>query len=256
MTGVEVAGVTISRDVGIIVGGLVLLATYLYVGKAYVGPDDNWWGPLRRTVLPRLDRALHGVGGYATNRARPHELIGSSPRPPEFAPATGDRGVEQYLYDAGYLWNFAAGLKQNPEGVVEYSSWAKRRVANPRLRAAFDRLGGVPIAGVAPEIVESIVARRQVHVTLFRTDGGTELYAHEEPNAINPLMFVAHYRGGKSLLGRKVRFQSADLGVRVAARDLLEAGCPLDLSPRAVELLGENPTDVVERGVEADGGRA
>ena len=75
-------GLPVQR-LGIIAGGLILLATYLYVGKALVGPDDNFWGPLRRTVLPLLDRELDQVGGYATNRSTKTEYAGVVDAPPE-----------------------------------------------------------------------------------------------------------------------------------------------------------------------------
>jgi len=221
---VDVLGVSIPVDAGILLGGFVLVAAYLYLGKAFVGPDDNYWGPIRRTVLPRLDRVLHEYGGYARGTADRAEFVG-------VVDATPER-VERFLWAVGYLWNFAASLKTSPDGVVEYSSWAKRRVQRPGLRAMFEAVERIPVLGVAPEIVESIVATRQVHVTLFeREDGRTAVYSHEEPNALNPLLFVAHYTGGArdSLLGRDVAGQRDDLGAELAARDLQGAGAPLDV---------------------------
>lgn len=234
-------------EFGIVLGGITLVLAYLYVGKAFVGPDDNYWGPLRRTLLPHLDRILHEHGGYAVNKARGEEFVGVVDEPPE--------RVERYLYRSGYLWNFAAGLKTNPDDRVEYSSWAKRRVQRPRLRRVLDALGGVPVLGVAPEIIESIVAWRQVHPSLFAIDGGakTEVYAHEEPNAINPLLFIAHYSPGRdSLLGRDVTGPRVHVGVETVASDLQDAGAPLDPSPTARRLLDARSADA--RGILAETG--
>ena len=231
---VDIFGATIPVDAGILLGGFVLVAAYLFLGKAFVGPDDNFWGPIRRTVLPRLDRALHEYGGYATATADDREFVGVIDAGPERA--------ERFLWALGYLWNFAASLKTSPDGLTEYSSWAKRRVQNPGLRRAFEAVERIPVLGVAPEIVESIVATRQVHVTLFeREDGTTVAYAHEEPNALNPLLFAAHYTGGQrdSLLGRDVAGQRDELGVELAARDLQAAGAPIDLAPEVAASTGD-----------------
>lgn len=225
----------------IFVGGLVLTLAYLalgyYLGRDALGPDANWWGPLRRTVVPRLDRLLADKGMYAENSADPDEFVGTVALDPE--------GVEAALYKQGYLWNFAAGLKTGPDGRTEYSSWARRQVQRPRLRALLDVLERIPALGVPVEILESVLAYRQVHVTLFDGDGVTHVFAHEEPNAINPLVYVAHYRGGKSLLGEEVAFQRDDVGVRAAAEDLQEAPVLLKLSDVALEA-GAEPQEVVE----------
>lgn len=129
--------VPVPEDLAILIGGLVLTLAYLalgyYLGRDALGPDANWWGPLRRTLIPRLDRVLSERGMYAENRALDAEFVGFVPETPE--------AVEEYLYERGYLWNFAAGLKENPDGVVEYSSWARRQVRDPRLRRAFASLG-------------------------------------------------------------------------------------------------------------------
>lgn len=225
----------------ILAGGLVLTVAYLlagyYLGRGAVGPDANWWGPLRRTVVPKLDRLLADKGMYAENSADETELVGTVPLPAE--------EVEAALYEQGYLWNFAAGLKTDPQGREEYSSWARRRVQRPRLRRLVDALERIPVLGVPVEIIESILARRQVHVTLFEIDGETHAYAHEEANAINPLLYAAHYRSEDSLLGKEVPGQREKVGVLEAAKDLQEADVDLALSGVAIEA-GVAPTDAAE----------
>jgi hypothetical protein len=227
----------------IFAGGLVLTLAYValgyYLGRDALGPDANWWGPLRRTVVPKLDRFLADKGMYAENSADEDEFVGTAARDPE--------GVEAALYEQGYLWNFAAGLKTGPNGRTEYSSWARRQVQRPRLRALLDGLERIPALGVPIEILESILAYRQVHVTLFDGDGVTHVFAHEEPNAINPMVYVAHYRGGKSLLGKEVAFQRDDVGIREAARDLQEAKVLVEFSDVALEA-GVDPVDIQASG--------
>lgn len=223
----------------ILLGGFVLTLAYLalglYLGRGALGPDANWWGPLRRTIVPKLDRFLADKGMYAENSADENEFVGTAALDPE--------GVEAALYEQGYLWNFAAGLKTGPDGRTEYSSWARRQVQRPQLRRLLGTLERIPALGVPIEVLESILARRQVHVTLFDGDDVTHVFAHEEPNAINPLLYAAHYRGRKSLLGKEVPFQQDDVGVREAARDLQEADVLLKLSDIALEA-GAEPQEV------------
>lgn len=223
----------------ILVGGLILTLAYLaagfYLGRSAVGPDANWWGPLRRTIVPKLDRFLADKGMYAENSADEDEFVGTA--------ALGPEGVERALYGQGYLWNFAAGLKTGPDGRTEYSSWARRQVQRPHLRRLLDALERIPVIAVPVEILESILARRQVHITLFDGDGVTHVFAHEEPNAINPLLYAAHYRGGKSLLGKEVTGQRDDVGVRAAAADLQEEDVLVKLSDVALEA-GAEPKEV------------
>jgi len=61
-----------------------------------------------------------------------------------------------------------------------------------------------------------VFARRQLHITIYteEREGGTRLhlYAHDEPNSLNPLTAWRHYVG---------KSWSAKTGVR-KARDILE----------------------------------
>ena len=54
------------------------------------------------------------------------------------------------------------------------------------------------------------------------------MFAHEEANAINPLVGAAHYRGGKSLIGHDIPGQRDQLGVAVARQDLETASVDVE----------------------------
>lgn len=233
--------VSTTETVGIVAGGLVLLAVYYYVGIRRLGPDDDFWGPLRRGLLPRLDAFMEEVlhRGYATNTAPAGQQVAIVEAPPET--------VEAALYDQGYRWNFAAGLKTDPLGRTEYSSWAKRQVEIEPLRRVFDRFDGVVVLGTSLELLEGALARRQTHATLFAVASErqgtvvvTTVYAHEEPNSLNPIMFVSHYLGGRvrDLLGNPVDPLSAEDGIREVAGDLEAAGLPHRLTRRARAVVG------------------
>lgn len=220
-----------SKHLPIILGGLVLLAVYYWAGRRRLGPDDDWWSPLRRTVLPLLDRVLERAGGYATSRLPRSQQVA-------IANATPER-VERALWKQGYQWNFAASLKRDPGGRVEYSSWAKRQLRQPQLRRVFAALEGLPVLGGPVELLEGALARRQVHAMLFDTPAGTTVYAHEEPNALNPLLFVSHYLGGRarSLLGRPVDHLSSEHGIRMVEADLHDSDVEYVLSDPARDVL-------------------
>jgi len=209
----------------VFIGGLLLVVLYVATYAWALGAGADFWGPARRRYLPKLDAWLsRRFSGelYAENTADPDEFVGIVRARPE--------RVERWLYRLGYRWNFASGLKTDPDGRVEYSSWASRRFESARLRRLVDATRWVPVVGVVPEIVEGVLARRQVHVTLFEVGGDTLLYVHDEPNALNPLLFAAHYRGADSLLGREVSGRRPDAGIRAVALDLLGADRPLELS--------------------------
>lgn len=236
------------RHVAITIGGLVLLAVYYWTGTRYLGPDDDFWGPLRRTLLPRLDALVEQHGGYATNRAPASQQVAIVEAPPE--------EVERALYEQGYRWNFAAGLKTDPMGRTEYSSWARRQIQVAPVRRVFARLDGIRILGTSIELLEGALARRQDHATLFAVaterhgTGVTTVYAHEEPNALNPVLFVTHYLGGRvqDLLGNPVDPLSVEAGIRQVAHDLGAAGLPHRLTRRAEEVVDNDPTGGGRRG--------
>ena len=142
----------------------VALLAYYYAPDWVFGPEARLWNPLRRVLVPIIDQLLDEHGGddldYAT-----YELDNS-----EHA-ARVEASVEEVgeaLAGVGYHRMPLAALKTLPDGRVEAASWARR---------------------------DALLARRQTHVMLFEADDGVDIYAHEEPNALNPLTAWRHYRG-------------------------------------------------------------
>jgi len=196
---------------------------YGVLGKGVLGADDDLWNQVRRRTLPVLDRIATALpGGYAERRSSMRERVG-------VVHADLDE-VERLLMSQDYTRNPLASLKTNPKGWTEDGSWARRyrgprwfgtrvrRWANDRGRAAWP----VGVVGRLAQAVGDVVALRQVHVTLFRDRGDpskTWLYAHTEPNALNPLVAWRHYRAAGVDVHR---------GVGAVRRDLRRAG--LDLS--------------------------
>ena len=125
------------------------------------GPRATFWNPLRRALLPALDRLLAGkVGGYAAYELDNSEFVGTI--------VGSIEDVEELLYEQGYERMPLAALKSLEDGRVEQASWAHRD-------APFDR--------------------EQTHVMLFEGTGGVDVFAHREPSAIHPATAYAHYRG-------------------------------------------------------------
>ena len=139
------------------------LIAYYYAPSWLFGPEARFWNPIRRVLVPIIDRWLADTAGdldYAAYELDQSEHAG---RVEADVVAVGDA-----LADAGYKRMPLAALKTLPDGRVEAASWARR---------------------------SSLLARRQTHVILFEADGATDIYAHEEPNATNPLTAWKHYRG-------------------------------------------------------------
>lgn len=180
------------------VAGAVLL--YYVIGSRWLGPDNDFWRPIRRTVLPQLDQLLaNAFGGFAINRSTPDELAATVDLP------TDD--VERLLAEQGYDRNPWAGLKRAPDGRLEYSSWAHRRIGDPTVRAMLDAVETLPVAGDVIETLEAMLARRQLHATLYEAGDGdqTDVYVHEEANSVNPLVAQDHYRAESQHVEKGVR---------------------------------------------------
>lgn len=128
-----------------------------------LGPENDFWEILRAILLPVLHRLAKRRGyGYAAGKLPREQKVGVLDLPPEEA--------ENLLYSVGFLRNPLAAYKYTEDGRGEVGSWVRR---------------------------DSLLARRQLHVTLFpESEGdGTVVYAHEEHNAMNPLTAYQHYRG-------------------------------------------------------------
>jgi hypothetical protein len=125
----------------------------------YVGPAADWWETLRSVLLPLLDRHMPGIKWAYTLHER--EYVGYSRYPPE--------EMERILSDAGFHRMPLAAYKDLSDGTEETGSWAYR---------------------------DGVLAADQLHVMLFPREGGTAIYAHSEPNALNPFRALKHYRPG------------------------------------------------------------
>lgn len=158
-----------------VIAGVIALAMVLIRFRApkwVFGPDARFWNPLRRFIVPLLDRLVSRHGDeyglpdeidYAS-----YELANS-----EYAGRvyTDVHTFGEALHDDGYTRQVLAALKTLDDGRIERASWAKR---------------------------DGYFANRQTHVMLFDSptdETGIDVFAHTEPNAINPLTAWKHYRG-------------------------------------------------------------
>ena len=152
---------------------VAFLALYAYLrSPSWVfGPQARFWNPLRRVLVPVLDavasRHLDDRTGGAISYAQ-YELDNSE-HVGRVEASVGE--FERELYDGGFKRLPLAALKSLPDGRIERGSWARR---------------------------DGLLAERQTHVMLFESpvvDSGVDVYAHEEPNAINPATAWKHYQG-------------------------------------------------------------
>lgn len=196
---------------------VALLASWILygvLGKRVLGADDDYWPGLRKLILPVVHRLGMTGGLYATYQQSDTEFVGIV--------AMDEESFEEELEAAGFYRNPLAALKRSPHGWRSDGSWARRY---GRIRWLGDILSSieVPIGGPLGRMLGrflqaagDILARKQVHVTLYTQErkGGTQiwLYAHAEPNSLNPLTAWQHYLG----IG-----QSHEKGVR-KVREMLD----------------------------------
>ncbi|WP_408959387.1 hypothetical protein [Natrinema sp. 74] len=100
---------------------------------------------VRRRLLPVLHRVKEPLGGYAVCRQHPAEYVGIVERDLS--------AVRSTLEEMGFEPEPIASLKVHDDGRLSAGSWVRR---------------------------ESALAQRQLHVALFRTDDGVEVFAHRE----------------------------------------------------------------------------
>jgi len=180
-----------------VVAFIVSYALYNVAGKQVLGADDDYWPALRRRLLPLLDRLGATSGLYAAHQQSESEFVGVIEMDlDEF---------ERELEAAGYYRNPLAAIKTSPDGWESHGSWAKRYGT---IRDLGDALHGVPqpITGLVFRYLGrffqaggDVLAPRQTHVTLYKRtvedDERIHLYAHDEPNSLNPLTAWKHYVG-------------------------------------------------------------
>lgn len=146
---------------------LGLIQTYLFPFRLNRGPEGRWWEPLRRFVSVPAGVIDRRAGPRPITRG---EYAGVFPFPLE--------RTERYLYREGFLRNPTARVKVR-NGEPEDGSWVYR---------------------------ESPLAPRQLHLMLFeRSDGNTDVYAHEELSSVHPLCGLAHFSGDGQSVAAGVR---------------------------------------------------
>lgn len=212
----------IAANLPIVAPVVALLASWLLygvLGKRVLGADDDYWPALRRLLLPLLDRLGAAGDLYAVRQQSTSEFVGTVALPEE--------RFEEELVGMGYYRNPLAALKRSPQGQTTDGSWAKRYVRLRALGAALRSLD-VPVAGPLGRMLGrflqasgDVLARRQVHVTIYTEDRASgdriHVYAHAEANSLNPLTAWRHYVGGS---------QSHEEGRRRVREDLEAAGVP------------------------------
>lgn len=213
---------------------VLYVGLYGVAGKRRLGADDDYWPRVRRTVLPVLDALGASAGLKATTRSRADEYLGYYEQ--DLTALTGDDDAidpfERQLERMTYLRNPAAALKRSPAGWKSDGSWARRygvmMGVGDALRALGENRQPVPVdprwlAAILGRLLQGLgdmLALRQVHLTLYieRREADAvariHVFAHDEPNALNPATALQHYLGVT---------QSARKGVRKAAADFAEA---------------------------------
>lgn len=183
---------------------------YGVLGKQFLGADDDYWPRLRRTIWPVLHRLGMRSRLYAEARQADAEFVGTV--------AISEEEIERTLEAAGYTRNPLAALKTSPQGLESDGSWA-RRYGRIRGLGNWLRQLPIPLLGRMLQAAGDITALRQVHITIYTvTRDGREyvhVYAHDEPNSLNPLTALAHY---------KATSWSAERGVDKARDDLRAQG--------------------------------
>jgi len=145
-----------------LVAAVALIAWYGYADDTVRGPRASWWNGLRRLILPLLDRlAREHTIGYAAYDIPEREFVG------RVDASIGE--LEAELWALGFERMPLSAWKTTEDGRQERGSWAYR---------------------------DGPLAERQLHVMLFDgVDGGVDVYAHDEYNAMNPRVALKHYRG-------------------------------------------------------------
>lgn len=164
---IEGAGRVLKR---LVLGGGALLGlcqTYGVPIRLNRGPEGRWWERVRRVVA--------GTAARIDTRAGPRPITRG-----EYAGVFRDSlaETEAILYSEGFFRNPTARLKTR-DGDPEDGSWVYR---------------------------ETPLAPRQLHLMLFeRSDGHTDVYAHEELSSVNPLCAMSHFTGAGQCVGAGVR---------------------------------------------------
>lgn len=236
-TFVDAVGPWVAANQAVAAPTVAFLAAYvLYglLGKRLLGTDDDFWPRLRRPALRALHRLGQRYGLYAVTTTHPPEVAGH---------ARMDLGaLERRLERAGYLRQPLSSLHETPSGQPEAGSWARPLApwlpVEPLVRA-------LPVVGGSlgrfVRALDDVLALRQRNVVLHivgETPGGVDIVAvsaHDEPNPLNPLTALAHYRG--------TGLQPSPAAVM---RDLRQVSVKLTLT-------GDDAFDAGDPGIRGDG---
>lgn len=179
--------ITVGQVLAPVVAALTVTILYHYLGREYLGADENRvWNKLRVSLLSAGDSTVRQRTGFAlTNDAGDHEFVGTVAKEShEFA---------ELLEDAGYLQCVLSGLKYRPPDIDPNKSSQVRFEA-----------GSMAYRESDSSLVPDALAMRQVHIFWFDNgDGSVNVYAHEEYSSLNPIVAWQHYRA---------KTQNAELG--------------------------------------------
>lgn len=152
-----------------IVAGVAVTILYHYVGREWLGADENeLWNSLRRAVLGAGDSFVRKKTNFAlTNSAHKGEFVGSYEMDSD--------ELAETLEKAGYLQCVLSGLKTRSEP-VEYES------------------GSMALRESKSSLVPDALAVKQTHIFWFEGDESVDVYAHHEYSSLNPLVAWKHYR--------------------------------------------------------------
>jgi hypothetical protein len=191
-----IEGIALGQVLAPIVSAIVVVILYHYVGKRWLGAEENkYWNAFRRTLLSAGDSTVRKKTKFAlTNHALDEEFVGSVDKESgEFA---------QVMENAGYTQCILSGLKYRPPDVNP----------NTSSQVKFES-GSMAFRESKSDILPDALALRQVHVFWFDNgDGSVNVYAHEEYSSLNPIVAWRHYRGVT---------QDAELGKK-RVRDVLQ----------------------------------
>lgn len=173
---------------------------YIGLGTHVLGADDDYWPALRYLLLTILHHAGKEHGLYATLVQDETQFVAVI--------QMDEEAFEEELEAAGYLRNPLSAYKTTTEGYPEVGSWARRynrvRHIGEDLREDA-RDDGVPVIwvfewllGTVFKNIGDVIALTQTHVILYRGSKPDHLlvFAHTEPNSLNPLTAWQHYAGG------------------------------------------------------------
>ena len=186
-----------------IIAGLVVIVLYHYLGKEYLGGDENnFWNNFRITLLSAGDSTVRKETDFAlTNAAQDSEKLGRVKlESDEFA---------LKLEELNYVQCILSGLKYRPENI------------NPNKSSEVEfEAGSMAYRESKSDILPDALALRQVHVFWFDNgDGSLDVYAHEEYSSLNPAVAWKHYRAVT---------QDAELGKEIVRGDLNKVGVEIE----------------------------